>query len=233
MKTSNNENALRPVYDFELPLLEDDLGSRGFVYRLISSGSRVLDVGCDTGRFGEILKSQKQCTVDGIECDLASSMIAKTRLNQVFVRTIDGEESFNGLADYDAILFLDVIEHLRDPWSVIKGAMCALKPGGSIHIVVPNIAHFSVVRRLLRGEFEYDTHGTMDRTHIRWFTRQSLKKSLELAGYESVSINGIPQLPYLQNRSAFSIFITNQLLQFLPNQITGSIIGSAKKQLKY
>jgi 2-polyprenyl-3-methyl-5-hydroxy-6-metoxy-1,4-benzoquinol methylase len=233
MKTSNNENTLRPIYDFNLPSLEDDLGSRGFIYRLISPGTSVLDVGCDTGRFGEILKSQKQCTVDGIECDLAAAEIAKTRLNQVFVRTIDDEKSFDGLENYDAVLFLDVIEHLQDPWSVMKGAMHSLKPGGSIHIVVPNIAHFSVVRRLLRGEFEYDTHGTMDRTHIRWFTRQSLKKSLELAGYESVLINGIPQLPYLQNRSAFSIFITNQLLQFLPNQITGSIIGSAKKQLKY
>jgi 2-polyprenyl-3-methyl-5-hydroxy-6-metoxy-1,4-benzoquinol methylase len=226
-----NESTLRPIYDFPLPPLEHDLGSRGLVYRLIKPGSRVLDVGCDTGRFGEILKTQKECTVDGIECDLAAVEIAQSRLDQVFIRTIDDEKSFDELMNYDAVLFLDVIEHLQNPWAAMKGAMNALKPGGMVYIVVPNIAHFSVVRRLLQGKFEYTKYGTMDKTHIRWFTRKSLKESLESIGYEQISIHGTPQIPYLHNKSVVSTFIANKLLYFFPDQIAGSVIGSAKKPI--
>lgn len=229
MNINENVNTLRPIYDFPLPSLEDDYGSRGLVYKAILSGSRVLDVGCDTGRFGEILRIQKNCTVDGIELYLPAAEAAQTRLNQVFIRTIDNEKSFDGLINYDAILFLDVLEHLQNPWAVIKGAMKVLQPGGAIHIVVPNIAHISVVRRLLQGRFEYSNYGTMDRTHLRWFTRKSLRESLEEAGFEEIVIDVVPQLPYLYNKSAISNCLINQLVRFFPDQIAGSIIGYAKK----
>ena len=199
------------------------------VYRAILSGSRVLDVGCDTGRFGEVLRIQKNCTVDGVEPYLHGAEVAQTRLNQVLIRAIDNEKSFDGLINYDAILFLDVLEHLQNPWAVIKGAIKVLQPGGTIHIVVPNIAHISVVRRLLQGRFEYSNCGTMDRTHLRWFTRKSLRESLEEAGFKEIAIDVVPQLPYLHNKSAISEFLVNQLLKYFPDQIGGSIIGYAKK----
>ncbi|WP_099104312.1 methionine biosynthesis protein MetW [Nostoc sp. 'Peltigera malacea cyanobiont' DB3992] len=83
MNINENVNTLRPIYDFPLPFLEDDYGSRGLVYRAIISGSRVLDIGCDTGRFGEVLRIQKNCTVDGVEPYLPAAEVAQTRLNQV------------------------------------------------------------------------------------------------------------------------------------------------------
>ncbi|PHM05774.1 hypothetical protein CK516_38565 [Nostoc sp. 'Peltigera malacea cyanobiont' DB3992] len=145
------------------------------------------------------------------------------------MRAIDNEKSFDGLINYDAILFLDVLEHLQNPWAVIKGAMKVLQPGGAIHIVVPNIAHISVVRRLLQGRFEYSNCGTMDRTHLRWFTRKSLTESLEEAGFEEIVIDAVPQLPFLYKKSAISDFLVNKLVRFFPDQIAGSIIGYAKK----
>lgn len=229
MNINENVNSLRPIYDFSLPSLEDDYGSRGLVYRAIVSGSCVLDVGCDTGRFGEVLRIQKNCTVDGVEPYLPGAEVAQTRLNQVFIRAIDNEKSFDGLINYDAILFLDVLEHLQNPWAVIKGAMKVLQPGGAIHIVVPNIAHISIVRRLLQGRFEYSNCGTMDRTHLRWFTRKSLRESLEEAGFEKIAIDVVPQLPYLYNKSVISGFLAKQLVRLFPDQIAGSIIGYAKK----
>lgn len=231
MNINESINTLRPIYDFPLPSLEDDYGSRGLVYRAILPGSRVLDVGCDTGRFGQVLQIQKNCTVDGVEPYVPAAEIAQTRLNQVFMRAIDNEKSFDGLINYNVILFLDVLEHLQNPWAVIKGAMTVLQPGGTIHIVVPNIAHISVVRRLLQGRFEYSDCGIMDRTHLRWFTRESLSQFLEEAGFEDIVIDIVAQLPYLQNKSLISKFLGNQFVRFFPDQIAGSIIGHAKKRV--
>lgn len=234
MATNTDESlaSLRPSYDFPLSSLTKDLGSRGLVYRAICAGSRVLDIGCDTGRFGEALRLEKGCIVDGIESCLPAAETARTRLNQVFFRSVENEHSFNGLTDYDAILFLDVLEHLQNPWIILRSALRTLQPGGTIYVVVPNIAHISVVRRLLQGRFEYSDYGTMDRTHLRWFTRRSLRKDLEDAGFINVEIHTISSVPYLQFESFFSKFIVNQLGKVLADLLSGSIIGYGQKPAK-
>lgn len=225
---SNLDNT-RPVYDIPLPSLDDELTSRGKVFRSISDGSFVLDVGCDTGLFGEALIQNKRCIVDGIEAYEDAASTAKTRLNQVFIRNVFNEQSFEGLINYDAILFLDVLEHLIDIWAILKGAWQTLRPGGKIFIVVPNAAHIAVVRRLLLGKFEYSDYGTMDRTHLRWFTRKSIKKILEETGFVDVNVDVSPQIPFLSGKSKINKIIGKQLTAIFPDQLGGSIICCGKK----
>ncbi|MDJ0703824.1 MAG: class I SAM-dependent methyltransferase [Leptolyngbyaceae cyanobacterium MO_188.B28] len=220
---------LRPIYDFPLPALTEDLGARGNIYRKIKSGSQVLDVGCDTGRFGEALTLEKGCIVDGIEPYQPAAEIAQNRLHQIFTQAIEDEHSFKQLKDYDVVLFLCVLEHLVDPWSILKGAQSALRMGGSIYIIVPNIAHISIVRRLLKGKFEYSQYGAMDCTHLRWFTRSSLRKSLEDAGFSNVEVDVIPQVPYLSSRLFLLRSFKNLLTKVFPDQLGGSIIGCGHK----
>ncbi|KAB8317538.1 class I SAM-dependent methyltransferase [Tolypothrix campylonemoides VB511288] len=231
MNVNEGVNTLRPIYDFALPSLENDLGSRSLIYKAIPPGSYVLDVGCDTGRFGEALRTQKNCDVDGVEPYLTAAEVAKTRLNNVFVRSIKNEQSFDGLVNYNAILFLCVLEHLQDPWAVLKGALKTLKPGGTVYVVVPNIAHISVVRRLLLGQFDYSQFGTMDRTHLRWFTRKSLRESLENAGFVNINIDIIPTVPYLNQNFFISRFLTKQIGTILPDLFGSSIIGFGSKPI--
>lgn len=226
---NKNLSALRPNYDFPLPSLQNDCGSRGLVYRAISSDSYVLDVGCDTGRFGEALHLEKNCIVHGIELDLDAAEIAKSRIDRVITRAIKNEDSFEGLGEYDAVLFLDVLEHLENPWAVLKGAFKALKLGGNIHVVVPNVAHIAIVRRLIQGQFEYTQHGSMDRTHLRWFTRKSIKQALEEAGFINVQINVTPQIPFLSSNSKINTFLSQQLTKIFPDQLGGSIVVQAEK----
>jgi 2-polyprenyl-3-methyl-5-hydroxy-6-metoxy-1,4-benzoquinol methylase len=229
METKNDidsfQEDLRPGYDFELPSLADTSNSRGLVFEAIVSGSHVLDVGCDTGRFGEVLRKQKKCTVDGIEPCTHAAQFASNRLDKVFVQPVENERSFEKFKNYDTILFLDVLEHLVDPWSVLEGAKKSLKPGGSIYVVVPNIAHISIVRRLVLGSFEYQKYGTMDKTHLRWFTRKSLKRTLEDAGFINIKVDGLTSIPYLGKRSTFPSFIANQLGRLFPDLFSGSILG--------
>src|SRR3982751_2233309 len=102
-------DSLRATYDFALADLATDVGSRGRVFRTIANGSRVLDVGCDTGRLGEILRREKSCEVHGIERDPVAAAEAARRLNSVRVGAVDSAEAFADCKEYDVVLFLDVL----------------------------------------------------------------------------------------------------------------------------
>src|SRR5262249_51763726 len=77
----------------------------------------------------------------------------------------------------------DVLEHLRDPWSVLSWLRTLLAPGGRAVISIPNIAHWTSRRALLRGRFDYADHGLLDRTHLRFFTRASAAELAHRAGF--------------------------------------------------
>ena len=75
---------------------------------------------------------------------------------------------------FDVILCLDVLEHLTDPWSVIKTCHTMLKPGGVIVASIPNVRNYRLLIPLIfKGHFSYTEKGLLDRTHLRWFVRST------------------------------------------------------------
>jgi Methyltransferase domain len=85
---------------------------------------------------------------------------------------------------FHVITFGDVLEHLIDPVGVLVRAKGVLHPNGCVVASVPNIGHSSIRLALLRGRFEYTDKGLLDRTHLRFFTAESLAGLFEDAGYE-------------------------------------------------
>ena len=83
---------------------------------------------------------------------------------------------------FDAITFGDVLEHLQDPLAVLRVAEHKLKPSGFIVTSMPNIAHGDVRLSLLHGSFQYRDLGLLDRTHIRFFTLETIRELLRDAG---------------------------------------------------
>jgi 2-polyprenyl-3-methyl-5-hydroxy-6-metoxy-1,4-benzoquinol methylase len=215
--------AVRPTYDFALGDLAHEPSARGRIWRELLPGSRVLDVGCDTGRFGELLARQRGAIVDGIERDRAAAEQAERRLSRVWRRSLDEPGAFDGMGPYDAVLFLDVLEHLFDPWRVLEAARGVLRPGGVMHVVVPNVAHVSVVRRLMQGRFEYTDVGTMDRTHVRWFTRASIRECFEQAGLMRVEVTAEPLVPHLDAGTKWGQRAGRFLTAALPDAFAGSL----------
>jgi 2-polyprenyl-3-methyl-5-hydroxy-6-metoxy-1,4-benzoquinol methylase len=92
---------------------------------------------------------------------------------------------------FDTILCLDVLEHLRDPWGTVSLLADALAPGGCMVVSIPNAANYRIVLPLLKGRFRYADKGLMDRTHLRWFTRESAIELVKGAGLrvEEVAAN--------------------------------------------
>lgn len=137
---------------------------------------RVLEVGCGAGATLQWLKRDGYCEVTvGMELFDAAAAIARQRLDQVVVGNAEQliDQSF-GPATFDLVLCLDVLEHLIDPWLFITKLERLLKPGGTLISNIPNIRHLRVLLPLLvAGRWQYAESGILDRTHLRFFTRNS------------------------------------------------------------
>ncbi|MDG1164505.1 MAG: class I SAM-dependent methyltransferase [Porticoccaceae bacterium] len=158
----------------------------------------VLDIGCAAGYLGETLKKcGKAKIVFGIEGFKEAAREAEKRLDVVFLgdlETLDfsklNSEWEGKLFDY--LIFGDVLEHLRDPWSVLTASKCMLKDDGKILISLPNIRHWSVLLPLfIKGSWKYTAQGILDKTHFRFFTKSSACDMVEKSGLE-ITYAGIP-----------------------------------------
>jgi methionine biosynthesis protein MetW len=154
----------------------------GIFASVISPGSRVLDVGCGTGSVSKILVDTCGINVVGVEPDPVRAARAISRGLKVHVGYLS-PELIRTEGPFDVVLFADVLEHLPDPHSMLVAARAALRPGGSVVLSVPNVAHWTVRVDILRGRFIYKPSGIMDATHLRWFTADNLKSLVTSAGF--------------------------------------------------
>lgn len=147
-------------------------------------GLRVLDVGCGSGVHGAELRRLHGHHVVGVDLSTASIEKAKKRLAQAYVADVTEPEQypFWGQQAFDVILFSDMLEHLTDPMGVLTRHCRLLANGGRVLISLPNVAIWNVRLALLFGRFEYGDTGTLDRTHMRFFTHRSFHRFLNEAG---------------------------------------------------
>jgi hypothetical protein len=83
----------------------------------------------------------------------------------------------------DCVIFADVLEHLVDPWTVLATWSTRLAARGTLVASIPNVLHRSVVRGMLHGRWDYTDEGILDRTHLRFFTRETALELIESAGF--------------------------------------------------
>ena len=143
----------------------------------------VLDVGCACGAsLLSIKKKYPSSTLHGIELDEGSWRIS-SRLFPVTQGNVEEELDYeDGYFDY--IIFGDVLEHLHSPAAVLENMKRYLKPDGAILASIPNIMHISVISNLLNGYFTYEDSGILDKTHLRFFTKNEITRMFSNSGYQ-------------------------------------------------
>jgi 2-polyprenyl-3-methyl-5-hydroxy-6-metoxy-1,4-benzoquinol methylase len=157
------------------------------------SGVRVLDVGCGSGVLGARLRERGN-SVWGIDAAQAIAEQARRRLDRfILADVVDGGAIGELLGDerFDVIVFADLLEHLPDPVATLRSYVRFLAPGGIVLVSVPNVAVWNVRMGLMLGRFRYTATGTLDRTHLRFFTRATLLRALREAGLrvEEIDVN--------------------------------------------
>jgi 2-polyprenyl-3-methyl-5-hydroxy-6-metoxy-1,4-benzoquinol methylase len=156
---------------------------RELVRRLPRPLGRVLDVGCGSGGTAQGLREAGATWISGIEIDPAAAEAATAALDEVRAGAVETElDAVTG--PFDTVLLYDVLEHLVDPWEVLRRLHEVTAPGARLHVSLPNARHWSLVRDLLlRGTFGYTPAEHRDVTHLRWFTRRDLVALLESTGW--------------------------------------------------
>jgi 2-polyprenyl-3-methyl-5-hydroxy-6-metoxy-1,4-benzoquinol methylase len=162
---------------------------RTIIARWVPAGARVLEIGPGDGVVGAWLTANKGCRVIGVEYVPAAAAAAAPYFAHMITGSIedpDVQAQVRTRAPFDAIIFADVLEHLVDPWAVLRELRPLLAPGGRVLLSVPNIAHWTARANLLAGRFDYTDGYLMDRTHLRWFTWKSARDLAAGSGYRVV-----------------------------------------------
>lgn len=172
---------------------QDDTALRLMVADIVRHARTVLDVGCGTGYFARTLPDAQ---VDGVESHDMSAAEAETHARKLFVGSIE-DELLRAQIDgtYEAILCIDVLEHLYDPVGTLRFLMQRIERGGILVTAIPNIAHVSSRLHLLRGRFQYEEEGVRDWTHLRFFTYRTARHAIESAGLQVMDQRSIVALP--------------------------------------
>jgi len=160
--------------------------------RLLSPGTRLLDVGCGDG---DLLLAAKGMFEEVYGVDISSVRLKRAR--EKASKRPDGDKIHLLLHDveeglpfpdgfFDAITCIAVLEHLVNPPYVLSEMNRVLKRGGRLIIQVPNIAFLPNRLRLLLGKLP--TTGYVDDVGVDWlhlhsFTPEVLVKLLNKMGF--------------------------------------------------
>jgi SAM-dependent methyltransferase len=165
-----------------------------------ASARRVLDVGCGAGALGAALKAERPgLEVVGLEGFPEAADRARDRLDEVACLDLDALDALPGdLGTFDAMIFGDVLEHLRDPARLLRALRPALAVDGVLVCSIPNVKHWTVVMPLLvHDRWEYQDAGLLDRTHVHFFTLEEIDRMLRDCGFapRHVGVNDLAPLP--------------------------------------
>lgn len=182
-------------------------GLRDDIADLIPCDSKkILDLGCGVGTLGENIKRDNDAEIIGVELDRMMAEIARKKLDRVIVGDVERIRLEDHLSpDYfDCIVFADILEHLKEPWSVLKGTTKFLRDEGIIIASIPNIRHYATILDLaIKGYWPYTERGIHDRTHLRFFTLTNIEEMFQSAGLEIVRLERkyrIIERPHRYNR---------------------------------
>jgi len=152
-------------------------------------GLRVLDAGCASGANGELFKRAGAQEVWGIEVDPGAADEARRRLDGVVTGDLTGVRlDALGGEPFDAVLAIDVLEHLADPAAALDHLTGMLRAGGMVVACIPNVAHVWVMANLLAKRWPQKASGVFDRTHLRFFAKRDMVALMEGAGLEVLEV---------------------------------------------
>lgn len=164
----------------------------------VGRNKKVLDTGCATGYLAKKFK-ENDCYVAGVEIDEESTRVAKQYCDEIIVGDLEQiKELPYPERFFDVIVYGDILEHLKRPDLVLKSMKKYLKNDGYVVACIPNFLYYRNRFKMLLGKFQYQDTGTLDFTHLRFFTLKTAKKLFESCSYRICKVDYTGACSYLR-----------------------------------
>ena len=187
-------------------------------------GTHVLDIGCGQGELACEL-AKKGCRVTGLDQHVPAAAVSSGLID--FIQWALDEPGFPvNVSQFDQILMLDIIEHLKKPedfMDAVRSAAARTRP--EVIITTANIGFVVTRFMLFFGQFNYGKKGILDCTHTRLFTFRSLRDLLDQAGYNILEMRGLP--------APFPHAIRNRFISRLLLRVNRRLIALSKGLFSY
>lgn len=208
-------------------------GNAPLIDLLNPASTMILDVGCGAGDNAALIKSRPtQARIYGVTHSVPEALIASKFLTGYWVLDAEGPLPVEMYQfKFDTIIFSHVLEHLREPAQVLQKFAQLLSTGGELLIAVPNTLNWRMRLQFLLGDFEYQSAGVLDNTHLRFFTFLTADKYLlsqcqNMRLISKTATGGVP-LWWLRRYllpKRWSVYIDQLGCRLLPNLFGGQVL---------
>jgi 2-polyprenyl-6-hydroxyphenyl methylase/3-demethylubiquinone-9 3-methyltransferase len=156
----------------------------------------VLDLGCGNGALSNHI-ARHGLTVSGLDHSLSGLQIARHRYQGVNLAQHDLAQPLPAehVGRYDAVVSVEVIEHLLLPRLLLRSAQQALRPGGLLILTTPHHGYWKNLAIALCGGFDQHWHPLRDYGHIKFFSRSTLRAMALECGFTALRIAGAGRAP--------------------------------------
>ncbi|HEY3170156.1 MAG TPA: class I SAM-dependent methyltransferase [Thermoanaerobaculia bacterium] len=186
---------------------EMDAQARDDLAEKVPNGAgAVLDVGCSRGATAAALRWRGVERIVGVEPDPEDASEAARRYDRVLACPLEEVPVGEFGPEFDAVLFGDVLEHLIDPSDALVRVRPWLTGRGVVIASVPNVGNWAIVADLLAGRFDYVPYSLLSGTHVRHFTRSTLRDLFEACGYAVASIDTVSVPPSPGGAAKLALF---------------------------
>jgi 2-polyprenyl-3-methyl-5-hydroxy-6-metoxy-1,4-benzoquinol methylase len=173
----------RHTYQYDVDLGSDTAPAR--VIRMTGRHKKVLEIGAGPGSITRHLSGANDCDVVALEIDPTAIERLQPFCRKIYASDLNQRDWPQGLAaegKFDVVIAADVLEHLYDPLTTLRGMKSLLNENGAIILSLPHAGHCVINACLMDEDFEYREWGLLDKTHIRFFGLKNIQSLYANAG---------------------------------------------------
>lgn len=153
-----------------------------YVKQFTPKGGKVLDVGCGDLYLSTVLPEYEWQGVDIGPPEGAPK-------DKILIHDISNAPYALKAASYDTVICSEVLEHVWDPYVIVKEIRRLIKPGGTFIMSTPNFDHIDLLLTRHRPVL-YDPQQSHLVEHIRNYNLQTHAKMLEANDFQIAAYHG-------------------------------------------
>lgn len=178
-------------YDYTIVDLQPNT-AHGIILSHMESGLTILECGCAGGAMTKYMKEHLDGKVHIVERVKEAFDNALLYAAGGVCADLETDDWISQLSctEFDVIMLADVLEHLRDPSSLVKKLLPLLKEDGKVIVSLPNIGHNDILLNLFYGNWNYTNVGLLDNTHIHFWGRRNIEPFFKKHGLVVTYMDG-------------------------------------------